>query len=149
MMAHPTQTTEDEIMEECGNWIKGDEEDEEKAWQASCSERSVQPARKKTPRLKLTKEIPSSPSAGNRQEERNKNILLVQQSEQIKTAQTVHHNNHNHCFIKSNGKVLGEQQAANDIIIKRQQEQNTIVNQLRRMIINRALQAVSSQICLD
>jgi hypothetical protein len=31
MMAHPTHTTEDEIMEECENWIKGDEEDEEKA----------------------------------------------------------------------------------------------------------------------
>jgi hypothetical protein len=31
MMAHPTHTTEDEIMEECENWIKGDEEDAAKA----------------------------------------------------------------------------------------------------------------------
>jgi hypothetical protein len=31
MMAHQTHTTEDEIMEECENWIKGDEEDEAKA----------------------------------------------------------------------------------------------------------------------
>jgi hypothetical protein len=110
MMSHPTHTTENKIMEECENWIKGDEEDEAKARQASCSERSVQPARKKTPRVKLTKDIPSSPSAGNRQEERNKNISLVQQSAQIKIAQTIHHNNHNHCFIKSHDKVLDKQQ---------------------------------------
>jgi hypothetical protein len=31
MMAHPTHTTEDEIMEECEKWIKSDEEDEAKA----------------------------------------------------------------------------------------------------------------------
>jgi hypothetical protein len=44
-------------------------------------------------------------------------------------------NNQNHCFIESHDKVLDEQQAANEIIIKRQQEQNTIVNQLKKMIV--------------
>jgi hypothetical protein len=59
--------------------------------------------------------------------------LLVQHSEQITTAQTIQHS-HNHCFVESHDKVLDEQQAANGIIIKRQQEQNTIVNQIKKMI---------------
>ena len=74
----------------------------------------------------------------NRKEEKDKNISLVQDKNQVKSVQTIpptQHNNHNHCFIESHDKVLDEQQQANNTIIKRQHERNTIVNQIKKMII--------------
>jgi hypothetical protein len=47
--------------------------------------------------------------------------------------------NHNDCFIEAHNKILDEQQAANESINHMRKERTT----------NRALQAVSSQICLD
>jgi hypothetical protein len=81
--------------------------------------------------------MPSSPSDTIEKEKKDKNISLVQDSTQVKSVQTkpsTHHNNHNHCFIESHDKVLDEQQQANNTIIKRQHEQNTIVNQIKKMI---------------
>jgi hypothetical protein len=71
----------------------------------------------------------------------NKKILLVKQSKQLnklptipETQQQINQNNHNYCFIESHDKVLDEQQTANDTIIQRQQEQHTMINQIKKMI---------------
>jgi hypothetical protein len=132
MRACLNHNTDEEIVEECENWINRDEKDEQE-WQTCCPERPVQPVYKKSPRVELTKRIPLS-----RKEKDIQNISLVQQPRQVNKLQTKQESqqqtNHNDCFVEAHNKILEEQHAANDSITRMREEQITMAKQLNRMI---------------
>jgi HAMP domain-containing protein len=138
MKANKEYTTEEEILEECENWINCDEKDlidcEDKEWKACCLERSVQPTQKKTPRVALTKSIPLPPSIILREQKNQDKLLEQNKNEPAKAHKLPQQQNHNDCFIEAHNKILDEQQAANDSINRMQKERTTMVNQLNWMI---------------
>jgi hypothetical protein len=103
-----------------------------------CPERSVQPTRKKTPRVALTNATPSSPSIRTEEvlrEQKNQNTSLEKNNNRLtKIPELSQQPNHNDCFIEAHNKILDEQQAANKSINQFRKGRTTMVNQLNRMI---------------